>query len=107
MDAIQVKQLHIGGVKQMGTEGHPDPMQRPWRSGIFKSRTDDSIWLGKTGLAGDEVADTKKHGGPEKALFGYPSQHYNYWKEDLQTGEIGIGAMGENLILTGAEESDV
>lgn len=94
----------IGKVKELGMEGAKDPMDRPWKTGMFKEETTEPIWLTKTGLVGDEVADTKNHGGPEKALFVYPTVHYDYWKEDLGNDSIGIGAMGENIALIGGDE---
>lgn len=46
-------------------------MDREWESAIFKQSVEGRKWLSKTGLAGDEVADTKNHGGLEKAIFAY------------------------------------
>lgn len=99
-----VKQLRTGKVKQLGTENAPDPMDRPWKSGMFKEQRTGKVFLRQTGLTEDEVADTKAHGGPEKALFAYPLQHYAFWKKELSSEEIDAGAMGENLVLTDVDE---
>lgn len=107
MEEPFVHKVFTGKVKQMGDPDAKDHMDRPWESGIFKTETEEQIWLGKTGLAGDEVADKKNHGGPEKALFSYPIKHYTYWKEDLQLDSIDMGAMGENLAVLEMDEFTV
>src|SRR5690625_3104157 len=103
MNSPFIKQLRKGKVKKMGKEGAKDPFQREWESGIFKNPYEDKLWLTKTGLIGDEVADKKVHGGPEKALFAYPVKHYDYWQKELQL-EIDAGGFGENLVVEGADE---
>ncbi|MGM8214954.1 MOSC domain-containing protein [Bacillaceae bacterium W0354] len=102
-----IYKLFTGKVKELGTKGAKDPMERPWKTGMFKSVVDEPVWLTKTGLQNDEVADKKNHGGPEKALFAYPKKHYSYWQEELKNDEINIGAMGENLSVIDMDESNV
>jgi len=99
-----IKQLRTGKVKRLGNDEAKDPMERRWETGMFKEERKGKVWLTKTGLAEDEIADTKVHGGPEKALFAYPLHHYDYWQEDLQIDGINAGAMGENLVMTDADE---
>ncbi|WP_368654334.1 MOSC domain-containing protein [Ornithinibacillus sp. 4-3] len=98
-------QLLTGKVKEVGEHGAADPMDRAWKSGMFKEVKTEPIYLSKTGLVGDEVADTKVHGGPEKAIFAHPSSHYEYWEKDLQIDTMRIGAMGENIALEHGDES--
>lgn len=102
-----VHKLYIGKVKEAGAPGAPDPMDRPWKTGMFKSEREEQVWLGETGLIGDEVADTKNHGGPEKALFAYPVKHYTYWRESLQDPSFRVGGMGENLAVLEMDEFSV
>lgn len=66
------------------------------------------------GLLGDEQADLSIHGGLEKALYAYPSEHYAYWQTMRQQAGLGEiddslphGSLGENLTLHGLLESDV
>lgn len=66
------------------------------------------------GLGGDEQADLSVHGGLDKAVYAYPSEHYPFWREArAQAGVSGIddalpfGSVGENLTLQGVLESDV
>lgn len=100
-----VKQLRTGKVKKLGQPGAKEPMDREWESGIFKGQRETKVWLSDTGLVGDEVADKKNHGGPEKAVFAYPLKHYEYWQEELPEANMDIGAMGENLSLENVDES--
>lgn len=104
MSKPYIKKILAGQVKQVGHPDAVDSIERQWETGMFKEEVNDKIWLGKTGLTGDEVADTINHGGPEKAIFIYPTIHYEFWKEKLGLGEIGIGAMGENLAVDHLDE---
>lgn len=106
MNTPFVKELRTGKVKQLGTEGAKNPMDRVWTTGMFKRQREGEVWLTTTGLQEDEVADTKVHGGLEKALFAYPEKHYTFWQEDLELSaeEISAGSMGENLVIIGADE---
>ena len=64
------------------------------------------------GLEGDEQADLSVHGGLDKAIYAYPSEHYDFWRNArAQAGAAGLdnelahGAMGENLTLEGVLET--
>ena len=66
------------------------------------------------GLLGDEQADLSIHGGLEKAVYAYPSEHYAFWQDARrQAGLGGIddslphGSLGENLTLEGLLETGV
>lgn len=104
MNSPFIKELRTGKVKKLGEKDATDPMDRQWETAMFKEEREGKLYLHKTGLVGDEVADTKVHGGTEKALFAYPVKHYDYWKKDLQLEEIDVGAMGENLAIAHANE---
>ena len=107
MNAPYVEKLFAGRVKKIGTPHAANRMEQQWESGIFKEPVHDNVWLGETGLTDDEVADTKNHGGPEKAIFAYLAAHYDFWQEKLGLQEIGMGAMGENLAVHGMDEHSV
>ncbi|MGB3480917.1 MAG: MOSC domain-containing protein [Mycobacterium sp.] len=81
----------------------------PWRgraieTAIDKQPTCETVEVGHLGLAGDEQGDRKHHGGPDKAVLGYPAEHYSAWAEIL--GAVEPPAFGENLTTTGLLESD-
>src|SRR5699024_10537674 len=107
MEAIKVAELFKGKVKKLGIPDDPNPMNRPWETGIFKRQTDESVYLTETGLDGDEVGDKVKHGGPEKALFAYPISHYEYWQQEEGLDVLDVGAFGENLALSSSDETEV
>jgi MOSC domain-containing protein YiiM len=66
------------------------------------------------GLVGDEQADPSVHGGLDKAIYAYPSEHYAFWREARRSAgvseiddQLPLGAVGENLSLEGLLERDV
>ncbi len=64
------------------------------------------LWLSTGNLAGDAQADLSVHGGPDKAVYAYPSEHLSAWSAEL--GEpLGPAAFGENLSTRGVVEADV
>jgi MOSC domain-containing protein YiiM len=64
------------------------------------------LWLSTGNLAGDAQADLSVHGGPDKAVYAYPSEHLAAWTAEL--GEpLGSAAFGENLSTAGVVEADV
>jgi MOSC domain-containing protein YiiM len=52
-------------------------------SAIAKIQVDGELTLTDLGLAGDEQAEKKIHGGPERALCHYPREHYQHWKAEF------------------------
>jgi MOSC domain-containing protein YiiM len=83
-------------------------------SGIGKRGVAGRVDVGRLGIAGDEQADLSVHGGPSKAVYAYPVEHYPFWqtvRAQARAAEWGAalppGAMGENLTLAGVLESQV
>ncbi len=76
-------------------------------TGIFKQPVSGPVRLRRLNLDGDEQADLTVHGGPYKAVYAYPTEHYAYWREQLPAVELPAGAFGENLTLEGLLESAV
>jgi MOSC domain-containing protein YiiM len=58
-------------------------------------------------LDGDRQADLSVHGGPSKAVYAYPSEHYPYWREQFPDLEMPWGMFGENFTLEGFLEEQV
>jgi MOSC domain-containing protein YiiM len=64
------------------------------------------LWLSLINLAGDSQADLSSHGGPDKAVYAYASEHLAAWEEDL--GEtLEVAPFGENLSTRGVTETEV
>ena len=74
------------------------------RTGIFKEPIDGRVVLRRLNLDGDAQADLSVHGGPDKAVYAYPVEHYAYWREQLPGRELPLGIFGENLTLAGLTE---
>jgi MOSC domain-containing protein YiiM len=85
---------------------------------IFKTTAPGPVQVGALGLQGDEQADLSVHGGLDKAVYAYPSEHYEFWRNarhearreagvaDIDT-QLNPGALGENLTLQGLLENEV
>jgi len=81
-------------------------------TGIYKRPVDGAVGVHRLGLDGDEQADPTVHGGINKAVYAYPSEHYAFWIAQrlaaLKREEpLPPGAMGENLTLQGVLEKDI
>jgi MOSC domain-containing protein YiiM len=74
---------------------------------IFKSPVDGRIAVKGNNLAGDRQADLTVHGGPHKAVYLYPAEHYSYWANQLGGATLPPGAFGENLTTLGINEEGV
>jgi MOSC domain-containing protein YiiM len=88
------------------------PLETSWKgktvtTGIFKSPVNGSITLRKHNLDGDEQADLSVHGGPTKAVYVYPLQHYAYWRDELAPIDLSYGSFGENLTVEGVDEEGI
>jgi MOSC domain-containing protein YiiM len=74
---------------------------------IFKSPVAGRVRLRELNLDGDRQADLTVHGGPDKAVYVYPSEHYSYWASELPDADLPWGAFGENFTTEGLLESAV
>lgn len=79
------------------------------RSAIDKRARAGRVDCGLLGLTGDEQGDLRVHGGPDKALHHYPSEHYAAWRAEMGAHPLldAPAAFGENLYTRGLTESDV
>ncbi len=66
-------------------------------TGIFKKPVSGRIALRTLNLDGDQQADLSVHGGPYKAVYAYPSEHYGFWRQELPGMDLPWGAFGENF----------
>lgn len=76
-------------------------------TGIFKAPAAGRVRLRTLNLDGDRQADLAVHGGPTKAVYAYPSEHYAFWKGELPGTELPWGVFGENFTTAGLLESEV
>ncbi len=92
---IKVLSVNAGLPRQVAFEG------RIITTGIFKAPVSGRIKVRRHNLEGDAQADTSVHGGPNKAVYAYPSEHYAFWKQEFPGMELPWGMFGENLTLEG------
>ena len=78
-----------------------------FKTGIFKKPVSGRVMLRWTNLDGDRQADLSVHGGPEKAVYAYPSEHYEFWKKKLPGHDFSWEALGENFTTEGMLETKV
>ena len=79
----------------------------PVSTGIFKEPVAGRVMLRTLNLDGDRQADLSVHGGPTKAVYAYPSEHYDYWKHELPEMKLPWGMFGENFTSAGLFESEL
>ena len=90
----------------VGMPQHVEWQGQQVRTSIFKRPTIGPVEVLAEHLAGDGQADLRVHGGPEKAVYAYPLEHYTFWRGYLSPELLVMGAFGENLTTTGLLESD-
>ena len=88
------------------------PRDIEWRrdlvaTAIHKTPVPGRIAVARLNLAGDQQADLSVHGGPDKAVYAYPTEHYPFWRKELPGVELPWGAFGENLSIEGLLEPEV
>ncbi|WP_420595559.1 MOSC domain-containing protein [Deinococcus sp.] len=73
-------------------------------SGIFKTPVQHAVEVGKLGLTGDHIQDTKHHGGPDQAVYVFTQPDYDYWSS-LLNRPLEPGIFGENLLISELESA--
>ena len=85
------------------------PREVEWRgervlTSIWKQPVAGRVRIRALNLDGDRQSDLSVHGGTDKAVYAYPSEHYAFWRRELPDAELGWGAFGENLSTEGLLE---
>ena len=88
------------------------PAEISWKgkksvSGIYKHPAEGKVFASSTNLEGDGQGNLKVHGGIDKAIYAYPYEHYDYWKEQFTDLEFPPGMFGENFTTEGMSEFDI
>jgi MOSC domain-containing protein YiiM len=88
------------------------PREVEWRgrtvlTSIFKAPVDRRLRVTTLNFEGDEQSDLSVHGGVDKAVYAYPSEHYASWRREFPQAELPWGVFGENLTTEGLFESDI
>jgi len=80
---------------------------RKSRRAFCKTPVNKRIPLHPLNLEGDKQADLSVHGGRDKTVYAYPSEHYPYWKKNCREWICPWGALGENFTTAGLVEDTV
>ena len=79
---------------------------RKLRTSLQRTPVKEKTFLDLMGFQGDQVADPVNHGGRDKAVCGYPVDHYSIWKEELSR-DMPPASFGENLTIIGLMEDQI
>jgi MOSC domain-containing protein YiiM len=77
------------------------------RTSIWKTPVEGPVRATTLNLRGDQQSDLSVHGGPDKAVYAYPCEHYVYWRDELRDMDLPWGAFGENFTTRGLLEEGV
>ena len=112
-----MKLISISSGKVLPLFGNHHPDYKSVASAIRKNsisnlQNSSTVEITSLGVKGDEQADLSVHGGIEKAIYVYPSEHYDFWnqlltRETKKSTFLQHGAIGENFTIEGLLEADV
>jgi MOSC domain-containing protein YiiM len=97
--AGRVLSINVGAAREFVHDG------RPARSAIWKSPVSGRIAVRGVNLDGDEQADRRAHGGPDKAIYAYALEDTHWWERQMGRA-LEHGQFGENLTTEGIEVND-
>ena len=92
----RLESVNVGRIRTVEWHG------RAVTTAIWKEPVTDRVYIGFEGLSGDEQADPRVHGGPEKAVYAYSAGDYAWWEREL-AAVVVPGTFGENLTVAGVD----
>lgn len=95
----KVLSVNVGGVREFEYNG------RAARSAIWKFPVAGRIAARGVNLVGDDQADRKAHGGPDKVVYAYAIEDSRWWEQGIGRA-LAYGEFGENLTIEGIEAND-
>jgi MOSC domain-containing protein YiiM len=98
---VRVVSVNVGLPQEINWRG------RQVRTSIWKTAVEGRVRVDRFNLEGDQQADLSVHGGPEKAVYVYPFEHYEYWRREFPEMDLPWGAFGENFTTEGLLERDI
>ena len=98
---MSIISLNIGQIREINQNGNIIS------TAIYKTPVSGALQVHNLGIEGDQQANLKVHGGVDKAVYAYPSGHYDYWKKLLGREDLPYGMFGENLTISGYLEDQV
>ncbi|MFY9584582.1 MAG: MOSC domain-containing protein [Candidatus Acidiferrales bacterium] len=98
---MKIVSVNVGRPREIDWKG------KTIRTSIFKEPVQGRVRLETLNFVGDEQADLAVHGGPQKAVYGYASEHYDFWQQQLPGVHLPWGVFGENLTTKGLLEEEI
>jgi MOSC domain-containing protein YiiM len=91
--------VNVGGPRQVGTG------RRTVTTSIWKQPVTGRVAVRGVNVDGDDQADRRVHGGPDKAVYAYAAEDAAWWAEQLGR-DLGPAPFGENLTTSGLDVSE-
>lgn len=98
---MKVISLNVGLPREIALQG------KLVTTGIFKQPVTGQVMVRTLNVDGDQQADLSVHGGIHKAVYAYPAEHYQYWRNEIPDIDFPWGIFGENLSIEGLLEDSV
>jgi MOSC domain-containing protein YiiM len=98
---MEIVSVNVGLPREVSWQG------KLLTTGIFKEPVSGPVMMRTLNLDGDGQADLTVHGGVSKAVYAYPSEHYDYWRTELPGVDLPWGMFGENFTTEGLLEEAV
>lgn len=98
---MRVVSVNVGGPQEIEWNG------KSVLTSIFKTPVNGSVPVRKHNLDGDRQSDLTVHGGRDKAVYGYASEHYAFWEHELGDTPLEWGRFGENLTTEGIDDAEL
>jgi MOSC domain-containing protein YiiM len=92
----EVRSVNVGAIRRVEHRG------RQVSTGIWKEPVVGPVAVRGVNLEGDDQADRRFHGGPDKAVYAYAVEDYAWWASELGHA-LALGAFGENLTVEGVD----
>lgn len=100
-DEVRLLSISVGRPRLVRRNGEPVS------TAIFKEPVEGRVKLRTLNLDGDRQADLSVHGGLSKAVYVYPSEHYDFWRTELPEMELPWRVFGENFTTVGLLEDEL
>ena len=98
---MKIISVNVGPVRTFNWDG------QEVTTAIYKEPVEGRVRVGRLVLEGDKQADLRVHGGPDKAVYAYPAEHYPFWQTEFGVEKYPWGMFGENLTTEGLAEDAV
>jgi MOSC domain-containing protein YiiM len=75
------------------------------RTSIDKRPVTGPVAVARLGLDGDQVSDTRHHGGVDQAVYAFAREDLDFWAGELGR-DVRDGQFGENLTTEGIDVNE-